>query len=74
MKTLHVKKDDIVEILSGKDAGKKGKILKSFPKLGMVLVEGMNVKKFHQKPTKKTKGQTVEKSLPINVSKVKLSK
>lgn len=74
MKTLHVKKGDTVVVLTGKDKGNKGKITKAFPKLGKVLVEGVNVKKAHQKKTRKEKGQKIEKTLPIDVSNVKLAK
>ncbi len=74
MTTLHIKKDDVVIVLTGKDKGKKGKVVKSFPKLGKVLVEGVNVKKAHQKKTRKTKGQKIEKTLPIDASNVKLAK
>ena len=49
MTTLHVKKGDTVVILSGDDKGKSGKIIKSFPKTGKILVEGVNVIKRHQK-------------------------
>lgn len=71
---MHVKKGDNVRVIAGKDKGKSGKILRSLPKENMVLVEGMNVKKVHQKPRKGGKGQTIEKSFPIHISNVKLVK
>lgn len=72
---MHVKKNDIVEILSGKDKGKKGKILKSLPREMKVVVEGVNVRKIHQKKKRSEgKGQIIEKSMPIYASTVKLSK
>ena len=74
MKTLHVKTGDSVIVLTGKDKGTKGKILKAFPKLGKILVEGVNVRKAHKKATKKSKGQTITKTLPIDASNVKLAK
>jgi large subunit ribosomal protein L24 len=47
---------------------------KAFPKEDRVLVSGVNVRKVHQKPTRtNAKGQTIEKSLPIHVSNVKLA-
>ena len=70
---MNVKKGDTVIVLSGKDKGKKAKILKAFPRESMVLVEGVNVKKRHQKPRRDaTKGQIIDKTLPIHVSKVAL--
>ena len=58
-------------MLSGSDKGKKGKILKSFPVIGKVLVEGVNVHKKHQGPRRSDqKGQVVEKPMPVNASNV----
>ena len=72
---MHVKKDDTVIILSGKDKGKTGKILKSIPKEMKVVVEGVNIKKIHQKATRQDgKGQIIEKAMPIYASTVKLVK
>ena len=48
---FHVKKDDTVVVLTGKDRGKSGKILKVIPKKQRVIVEGVNLIKKHQKPT-----------------------
>ncbi len=72
---MKIKKDDNVIVLTGKDKGKSGKVLKSFPKENKVLVSGINVFKKHQRPTKQgQKGQVVEKSGPIHVSNVALKK
>lgn len=70
---MKLKKEDIVLVISGKDKGKKGKILRALPKRGRVMVEGVNLIKKHQKP-KKTgeKGQIVEMSALIDISNVKL--
>jgi len=70
---MKIKKGDIVLVVSGKNKGKKGKILKAFPKERKVLIEGVNLMKKHQKP-KKTgkKGQIIEKPAPISVSNAKL--
>ncbi len=71
MNTLHVKKGDTVVILSGTEKGKSGKVVKSFPKTGMVLVEGIGMHKKHQKArTPGQKGQIVDKHFPIAASKV----
>jgi large subunit ribosomal protein L24 len=74
MNTLHIKKGDTVVVLTGKDKGTKGKVAKAFPKLGKILVEGVNVRKAHQKKTRNAKGQTITKTLPIDASNVKLAK
>jgi len=47
---LHVRTDDTVVVISGKDVGKKGKVLATDPSTGMVLVEGVNIVSRHQKP------------------------
>jgi large subunit ribosomal protein L24 len=70
---MKIKKNDNVIVIAGKDKGKTGKVLKAFPKLDMVLVDGVNVKKKHQRATKSnSKGQIVEKPLPVHVSNVKI--
>jgi large subunit ribosomal protein L24 len=68
---MHIKKGDTVIVLAGRDKGKTGKILKAMPKDGTVLVEGINMVKKHQKPTKQgQKGQLISKSMPMYASKV----
>jgi len=70
---MKIKKGDQVLVIKGKDKGKKGKVLRSFPKENRVLVEGINIRKVHKKPKREgEKGQIVEVALPIYVSKVKL--
>ncbi len=69
---MHVKKGDTVIVIAGKDKGKSGKILRALPKRDLVVVEGVNVRKRHQRPSKNAqKGQIVDKTLPIHVSNVK---
>lgn len=69
---MHVKKGDSIIVLAGKDKGKTGKILKAFPRLDQVLVEGVNIKKVHERSRKSgTKGSIIEKNFPIHVSNVK---
>ncbi len=72
---MHVKKGDNVIVLTGKDKGKSGKIVRAFPKQNQVLVEGVNIKKVHEKKGgKKGKaGGIVEKVFPIHISNVKKS-
>ena len=68
---MKIKTGDTVIIRSGKDKGRKGKVIKTFLKKGMVVVEGMNIKKRHQRPTRQNQhGQIVEKALPLHVSNV----
>ena len=70
---MKIKENDTVLIMSGKYRGKRGKVLISFPKENKILVEGINIRKKHQKPKKEgQKGQIVEKPAPIYVSCVKL--
>lgn len=58
---------------TGKDAGKKGKVLAVFPKVGKVLVEGINMKKRHMRKTRSgEKGQIIEIPHPINRPSVSL--
>lgn len=70
---MKIHKNDQVLIISGKDRGRKAKVLQTFPKEKKILVEGINIRKKHIRP-KRTgeKGQIVEMPGPINVSNVKL--
>ncbi|MEI6843624.1 MAG: 50S ribosomal protein L24 [bacterium] len=69
---MHIKKDDKVIVLTGKDKGKTGAVLKSLPKEGKVIVAGVNVLKVHKRARKSNeKGQIVDKTMPINASNVK---
>ncbi|MBU0723164.1 50S ribosomal protein L24 [Patescibacteria group bacterium] len=68
---MKIKSKDIVIVIAGKDKGKKGKVIRAFPKEDKVIVEGINMKKKHQKSRSRgTKGQVVEIALPIHVSNV----
>ncbi len=68
---MHIKKNDVVLILSGDDKGKTGKVLQAFPRQGKVLVEGVNTVRKHERPRKQgQKGQVVERPMPMNASKV----
>ena len=69
----HIKKEDKVKILVGKDKGKIGKVLKVDRKKNLLLVENMNVVKRHTKPTAANKqGGIVEKEAPLKWSNVML--
>ncbi len=68
----HVKKNDIVKVLVGRDKGKTGKILRVNNKTGKVTVEKVNVVKRHKKATGKEAGGIVEMESPIHASNVLL--
>ena len=70
---MHVKKGDTVVVVSGKDKGKKGKILAAMPKNDRVLVEGINMLTKHQKPKGQMQpGGIIHQEGPIHVSNVML--
>lgn len=70
---IHVKKGDLVMVITGKDAGKKGKVLEVFTKKGRVVVEKINIVKRHTKPTQSLpQGGILEKEAPIASSNVML--
>lgn len=69
---MKIKKGDKVKIITGKDKGKDGKVIKAFPSRDMVVVEGVNMKKKHMRAKKSgQKGQMVELAAPVHVSNVK---
>jgi len=65
-----IKKGDKVVVIAGRDQGKRGEVLKSFPSENRVVVQGVNVVKRHQRPTQMSQGGIVEKEAPIHVSNV----
>jgi large subunit ribosomal protein L24 len=69
---IRLKKNDLVEVLSGKDAGKRGKILKVFRERSRVIVQGVGFIKKHTKPNpqRNIKGGIAEREAPIHVSNV----
>lgn len=68
---MHVKKGDTVQVMSGKDKGKQGVILKAMPSKNRVVVEGINVIKKHSKPSQANpQGGILEIEAPIHVSNV----
>lgn len=68
---IHVKKGDMVEVIGGKHRGKRGKILRVFPKSGQIIIEGVNMIKRHAKPTQKLpQGGIVEKEGRVFSGKV----
>lgn len=71
---IHVKKDDNVFVLSGKDAGKSGKVLKVDSEKRTVIVEGVNICAKHQKPKGRNQQQSgiIKQEAPVNSSNVML--
>ncbi|HHX96969.1 MAG TPA: 50S ribosomal protein L24 [Clostridia bacterium] len=72
-KKVHVRKDDLVQVITGKDAGKQGKILNVDPRKGRVVVEGVNIVKRHMRPTQANpQGGIMEIEAPVDSSNVML--
>lgn len=63
-----IKKGDKVIVITGRDKGKKGEVLKVLPKENKAVVSGVNTAKRHQKQTQRTQGGIVNKDLPIDLS------
>ncbi len=72
-KKLKIKKGDDVIVRTGKDAGKKGSVLKVLPANDRVIVSGVNVVKRHTKPSMSGAGGIVEKEAAIHISNVALA-
>ena len=69
---LKIRKGDTVVVVTGKDKGKKGEVLRSLPKENLVVVQGVNIVKRHQRPSAGNLGGIQEKELPIHVSNLAL--
>ncbi len=71
---MKIKKGDNVIVMKGRDKGSKGTVEKVFPKLGRVLIPGVNKVKKHEKSRSKGKsGQIIEVSMPISISNVMIA-
>lgn len=70
MAKLHVRKGDKVLVLSGKDRGKKGKVISAMPAEGKVIVEGVNIVKKHTRAAQRVKAGIHEQEAPIYSAKV----
>ncbi len=72
-KTKKILKDDTVFVISGKDKGKTGKVLKVFPKKGRVLVENINLIYRHMRPTQQyQQGGVIKKEGPIEITNLQV--
>ncbi|WP_321494124.1 50S ribosomal protein L24 [uncultured Desulfobacter sp.] len=70
---IRIKKDDKVKVLTGKDKGKIGKVLKVVKKTNRIVVENINVVKVHQSPSQANpQGGIVEKPMPMDISNLML--
>lgn len=67
---MRVKRGDTVVVITGKDKGKTGKIMKAMPKENRVIVEGVNIQSKHQKQTRTERAQIKHVEGPINASNV----
>ena len=65
---IKLKKGDEVIVLTGKDKGKTGKIIKMIPKLSKAIVSDINKVKKHQKPDNNQPGGIIDKEMPIHIS------
>ncbi len=70
-KKLHIKKDDLVLVLSGKDRGKQGVVLEVFPKKNRAIVEGIHFIKRHLRPNQMGQGGIVDREGTIHISNLK---
>ena len=70
---MRIRKGDTVEVISGDDRGKKGKVLRSYPRSERIVVEGVNFIKRHTRPSQNNpQGGIVEREAPMHVSNVML--
>ena len=73
MGKMHIRRDDTVVVITGKDKGKKGKVLVVVPSKNRVIVEGVNIVSRHTRPTSQTnQGGIIKKEAPIDASNVML--
>lgn len=70
MSAAKIKKGDYVVVLTGRDKGKKGEVIRALPTADRVVVQGVNLVKRHTRPTQMSAGGIVEKEATIHVSNV----
>ena len=70
--TLHITKGDTVQVISGDDKGKRGTVLRVFPKTGRVAVDGVALAKRHRRATQNTESGIITFAAPIPASKLML--
>jgi len=67
-----IKKNDQVMVISGREKGKTGRVIRVIPEKAKVVVEKLNMVKRHTRPTQKSKGGIIEKESPVSISNVML--
>lgn len=74
MKKVKIKKNDEVIVISGRDKGAKGRVMRVFPGNNTAIVEHVNMVKKHEKanPNRQVKGGILEREAPINISNLQL--
>jgi large subunit ribosomal protein L24 len=73
MAIAHVRKGDLVQVMTGKERGKRGRVLRVLPDKGRVVVERINMVKKHQRPTQKLRqGGIIEREAALSLSNVML--
>jgi len=72
MKKLHIKKGDKVVVIAGADRGTQGDVLEVFPDKNRAIVEGVNIRKKHTKPTNDNPGGINEIAAPVHISNLML--
>jgi large subunit ribosomal protein L24 len=71
MAGMKIRKGDLVRVLTGKDRGKEGEVIRAIPERGKVIVAGVNLAKKHQRPLNATmQGGIIDKDMPIPVANV----
>lgn len=71
MAGMKIRKGDMVRVLTGKDRGKEGEVIRAIPERGKVIVAGVNIAKKHQRPLNATmQGGIIDKDMPIPVANV----
>ena len=71
-KRIDIRRNDTVKVLSGRDKGKQGRVLRVFPDTGRVLVEHVMMVKKHMRPSQKSKGGIAEQESRISISNVQI--
>ncbi len=70
---MHIRKNDMVEVISGDDKGKRGRVLRVLPDKGTILVEGINRAYKHLRPSRQNaQGGRLSKEMPVDISNVQL--
>ena len=69
---LHVTKGDTVQMIAGDDKGRRGKVLRVFPKTGRITVEGVNIISKHMRASQTTEAGIIRREAPVHHSKAML--